>query len=136
MAGMQGGLGFSPTRRASTRWSACRKDWRNSSKPHGIGVSVLCPHFVRTRIRESGRNRPERYGETQTFDPASPAGQMLALIAASVAAGLDPAEVAVRVLAAIREDELYVFTHPEFRGEVDARFAAIQAAMDRAAPAK
>jgi|GEM_PF-3746367 len=46
--------------------------------------------------------------------------------------GLDPAVVAARTLAAIREDELYVFTHPEMRGEVDARFAAIQAALDKA----
>jgi hypothetical protein len=55
---------------------------------------------------------------------------MLALISASIAAGLDPADVAARVLAAIREDQLYVFTHPDMRGAVDARFAAIQAAMD------
>ena len=58
---------------------------------------------------------------------------MLASIAASVAAGLDPAEVAARVLAAIGDDELYVFTHPEIREGVDARFAAIRAAMDKAA---
>ena len=57
-------------------------------------------------------------------------GQMLALITASIAAGLDPADVAARVLSAIRDDELYVFTHPDMRGHVDARFAAIQAAMD------
>ncbi len=56
---------------------------------------------------------------------------MLALITASIAAGLDPADVAARVLAAIRDDELYVFTHPDMRGQVDARFAAIQVAMDR-----
>jgi len=103
-------------------------------KPYGIGVSVLCPSFVRTRIHESGRNRPEQYGETHTPDPASPAGQMLAFIAASIAAGLDPADVAAKVIAAIRADELYVFTHPDMRGGVDARFAAIQAAMDRVMP--
>jgi len=34
-------------------------------------------------------------------------------------------------MAAIRNDELYVFTHPNMRAEVDCRFAAIQAAMDR-----
>ena len=43
-------------------------------KPLGIGVTVLCPGFVRTRISESGRNRPERYGAARTPDPASPAG--------------------------------------------------------------
>jgi hypothetical protein len=40
--------------------------------------------------------------------------------------------VAARVLNAIREDELYIFTHPNMRAGVDERFAAIQAAMDQA----
>jgi NAD(P)-dependent dehydrogenase (short-subunit alcohol dehydrogenase family) len=133
MAGIQGGMGFSPYVAAKFAVVGMSEGLCQQLKPHGIGVSVLCPHFVRTRIHESGRNRPQRYGETQAFDPASPAGQMLALIAAAIAAGLDPADVAARVLAAIRADELYVFTHPQMRGEMDARFAAIQAAMDRAA---
>ena len=50
-----------------------------------------------------------------------------------IEAGLDPAEIAARVLAAIRHDELYVFTHPDMREQVDERFAAIQRAMDRVA---
>jgi NAD(P)-dependent dehydrogenase (short-subunit alcohol dehydrogenase family) len=133
MAGMDGGLGFSPYTASKFAVVGMSEGLSEQLKPHGIGVSVLCPHFVRTRIHESGRNRPERYGETQTPDQASPAGQMLALITASIAAGLDPADVAARVLAAIRADELYVFTHPDMRGAVDARFAAIQAAMDKVA---
>jgi hypothetical protein len=36
---------------------------------------------------------------------------------------MDPAEVARRVLAAIREDELYVFTHPDARGALKERFS-------------
>jgi NAD(P)-dependent dehydrogenase (short-subunit alcohol dehydrogenase family) len=131
MAGMNGGLGFSPYTAAKFAVVGMSEGLAEQLKPYGIGVSVLCPHFVRTRIHESGRNRPGRYGETQTPDPASPNGQMLAFIAASIAAGLDPADVAAKVLAAIRDDELYVFTHPEMRGLVDARFAAIQAAMDK-----
>jgi NAD(P)-dependent dehydrogenase (short-subunit alcohol dehydrogenase family) len=99
----------------------------------GIGVTVLCPGYVRTRIGESGRNRPERYGPALTPDPASPAGMLFARFAKLLQDGLDPSEVAARVLAAIREDELYAFTHPEMRHEMDERFAAIQAAMDRAA---
>jgi NAD(P)-dependent dehydrogenase (short-subunit alcohol dehydrogenase family) len=101
-------------------------------KPLGIGVTVLCPGYVRTRIGESGRNRPERYGTTQTPDPASPAGLLLAHIAERLQSGLAPSEVAARVLAAIRGDEPYVFTHPEMRGEVEERFAAIMAGMDKA----
>jgi short-subunit dehydrogenase len=102
-------------------------------KPHGIGVSVLCPHFVRTRIAESGRNRPARYGQPQPIDPASAAGQVSAEVAKGVEAGINPADVAARVLSAIRNDEFYVFTHPNMREMVDGRFAAIQAAMDAVA---
>jgi len=91
---------------------------------------VLCPEYVRTRIGESGRNRPERYGKSPQLDPASPAAQMVAEIASRLEAGIDPAEVAAKVLAAIRNEELYVFTHPNMREAVDRRFAAIQAAMD------
>lgn len=133
MAGMNSGLGFSPYVASKFAVVGMSEGLAAQLAPLGIGVTVLCPGYVRTRIGESGRNRQERYGKTQTPDPASPAGQMFALIAASIAAGLDPADVAARVLTAIREDELYVFTHPEMRGEMDQRFAAIQAAMNRAA---
>ena len=30
-----------------------------------VGVSVLCPAFVRTRYAESARNRPSRFGATK-----------------------------------------------------------------------
>jgi NAD(P)-dependent dehydrogenase (short-subunit alcohol dehydrogenase family) len=131
MAGMINGMGFSPY--AATKFAvvAMSEGLATQLKPHGIGVSVLCPSFVNTRIGESGRNRPERYGATQPLDPTSPAGMMVAEIARRLQSGLDPAAVATRVLSAIRENELYVFTHPNMREEVDERFAAIQAAMDK-----
>jgi len=131
MAGMQGGLGFSPYGASKFAVVSMSEALAMQLKPHGIGVSVLCPSYVRTRIGESGRNRPERYGQSQPLDPASPAAAMVAEIARQLEAGLDPASVAARVLTAIREDELYVFTHPGMRAEVEARFAAILAAMDR-----
>ena len=132
MAGMNGGLGFSPYVASKFAVVGMSEGLATQLKPLGIGVSVLCPGFVRTGIGESGRNRPERYGETQTPDPASPAGQLLAYIAERLRTGLDPSEVAARVVSAIRGDELYVFTHPEMRGEVEERFAAIMAALDKA----
>jgi NAD(P)-dependent dehydrogenase (short-subunit alcohol dehydrogenase family) len=131
MAGMNGGLGFSPYTASKFAVVAMSEGLAMQLKPFGIGVSVLCPSFVRTRIGESGRNRPERYGATQTPDPASATGLLLAQIAARLQAGIDPSDVAACVLAAIREDEFYVFTHPGMRLEVDQRFAAIQAAMDK-----
>jgi NAD(P)-dependent dehydrogenase (short-subunit alcohol dehydrogenase family) len=131
MAGMNGGLGFSPYAASKFAVVAMSEGLAIQLRPHGIGVTVLCPSFVRTRIGESGRNRPERYGQPPALDPSSPAAMMVAEIARRLQSGLDPAEVAARVLSAIREDELYVFTHPNMREEVDERFAAIQAAMDK-----
>jgi NAD(P)-dependent dehydrogenase (short-subunit alcohol dehydrogenase family) len=131
MAGMNGGLGFSPYVASKFAVVGMSEGLATQLKPLGIGVTVLCPGYVRTRIGESGRNRPERYGTTQTPDPASPAGLLLAHIAERLQSGLAPSEVAARVLAAIRGDELYVFTHPEMRGEVEERFAVIMAGMDK-----
>ena len=133
MAGMNAGLGFSPYHASKFAVVAMSEGLAGQLRPLGIGVSVLCPSYVRTRIGESGRNRPERYGRAQAPDPASPAGMLVAEIAKRLQAGLDPAEVAARLLAAIRENELYVFTHPNMREEVDERFAAIRAAMDKVA---
>src|SRR6202161_1830256 len=127
MAGMNSGLGFSPYVASKFAVVGMSEGLAMQLKPLGIGVSVLCPDYVRTRIGASGRNRPERYGPTQTPDPASPQGQLIAYIAEHLRSGLDPAEIATRVLAAIRGDELYVFTHPEMRGELEERFAAIMA---------
>ncbi len=133
MAGLLSGDWFSPYTASKFAVVGLSEGLVRQLAPLGIGVSVLCPGFVRTRISESGRNRPERYGPTRTLDPASPAGQIAAAIAQLVQSGLDPSDVAARVLAAIRAGELYVFTHPDMRPELEARFAAILAAMDKAA---
>ncbi len=133
MAGMVSGLGFSPYAASKFAVVTMSEGLAMQLAPFGIGVTVLCPGFVRTRISESARNRPERYGPMQTPDPASPAGILAAQLAQLGRSGIDPSDVAARVLTAIREDELYVFTHPEMRTEAKERFAAILAAMDKAA---
>jgi NADP-dependent 3-hydroxy acid dehydrogenase YdfG len=93
-----------------------------------IGVTVLCPGLVRTRIAESVRTRAERFGVgTVLPEPAK------ARIAERVRGGLDPQEVARRTLTAIRDNDLYVITHPETRGAVEERFRRILAAYDKSA---
>ena len=131
MAGMINGMGLSPYAASKFAVVAMSEGLAAQLKPLGIGVSVLCPSYVRTGIGESGRNRPQRYGPAPTLDPASPAAALVAEIALRLQAGLDPAAVAARVLDAIRNDELYVFTHSDMGTGVDERFAAIQAAMDK-----
>jgi NAD(P)-dependent dehydrogenase (short-subunit alcohol dehydrogenase family) len=133
MAGMVSGLGFGPYSASKFAVVTMSEGLAMELKPLGIGVSVLCPGWVRTRIGESGRNRPERYGPRRVPEPGTPAAALVAHIAERLRSGLDPAEVARLVLTAIREDELYVFTHPEMRFDMEERFAAISAAMDKAA---
>ena len=135
MAGLNSGMGFSAYSASKFAVVNMSEGVAARIKPLGIGVTVLCPGFVRTRITESGRNRPARYGPSQKPDPASSAGTLVAQIAELVRSGLDPDDVAAQVLTAIRENELYVFTHhdADWRGELEARFAGILAAMDKAA---
>lgn len=92
--------------------------------PENIGVSVLCPSFTRTRIGFSGRNRPARFGPAKTASP-----QVLDLLEK----GREPAEIAARTLDAIRDNELYILTHPEWNWELEKRIAALQEAIRRSA---
>ncbi len=96
----------------------------------GIGVSVLCPGWVNTAIGESQRHRPARLGPPQTPTPL--ALERRAQITALLRAGISPDEVAARVMAAIRDDDLYVFTHSVMRAALEERFRRIRAAYDKA----
>jgi NAD(P)-dependent dehydrogenase (short-subunit alcohol dehydrogenase family) len=133
MAGMLSGMGFSPYAASKFAVVTMSEGLAMELRPLGIGVTVVCPGFASTRIGDNGRNRPERYGPAQRPSLATRAGVMAAQIAELVRTGIDSADVAARVVAAIRDDELYVFTHPEMRAEAAERFASILAAMDKAA---
>ncbi len=135
MAGMNSGLGFSAYSASKFAVVNISEGLAKQLAPLGIGVTVLCPGYVRTRIWESNRNRQERYGPPERPDPASPAGLFAAQLAELGRAGLDPSDVAAQVLTAISENELYVFPHhsSQWRAELEERFDAILAAMDRAA---
>jgi NAD(P)-dependent dehydrogenase (short-subunit alcohol dehydrogenase family) len=75
-----------------------------------IGVSVLCPSFVRTNMPYSERNRP---ADVPSVD-GSPAWQAhLAANRALAAEGLDPATVAALVVEAVMRERFYVLPHPE-----------------------
>ena len=135
MAGLNSGLGFSPYAASKFAVVNISEGLAKQLMPLGIGVTVLCPGFVRTRIWEAGRNRQDRYGPARRPDPDSAAGKLAAQLAEFGQSGLDPADVAAQVLTAIRDNELYVFTHhsAEWRAELQERFDTILAAMDKAA---
>jgi NAD(P)-dependent dehydrogenase (short-subunit alcohol dehydrogenase family) len=88
-----------------------------------VGVSVLCPGWVQTRIVESERNRPAEYGPAPELNEFEK--QMQEVIAGLVAAGQTPEEVASKVVEAIRERRFYVVTHPEMLPGVEHRAQAI-----------
>src|SRR5258706_9080954 len=60
MAGMSSGLGFSPYAASKFAVVSMSEGLAMQLKPRGIGVTVLCPRFLRTPIRGSWGNRFER----------------------------------------------------------------------------
>jgi NAD(P)-dependent dehydrogenase (short-subunit alcohol dehydrogenase family) len=122
MAGMVSPPNMEPYTATKFAVVAMSEGWAQQLAPMGIGMSVLCPGFVKTRILESGRARQSRYGDRA---PDVRSDEARAEAAKMVLGGLDPDVVGERVLEAIKAGELYIFTHPEMRAAVDARFAAI-----------
>lgn len=116
---------------AATKFAvvAMSEGWAGQLAPEGIGVSVLCPALVRTRIHESGRARQDRYGGAGAVDAL---GQGIDESAQSIQSGIDPDIVGARVLEAVKAGEFYIFTHPAVREMVQARFAAIMKGFDDA----
>ena len=83
-----------------------------------IGVSVLCPGFVQTRIAESERNRPPWAPERDVAGAAELRGAVQSM----VDGGIAPSKVAERVIDAVRTDTFYVLTHPELDDAITTRF--------------
>jgi len=77
-----------------------------------IGVSVLCPGWVNTKIADADRNRPE---ELSRSNPLAPEAESAALdmVKSLLKSGLDPADIADQVFTAIKDDQLYIITHPD-----------------------
>ena len=84
----------------------------------GVGVSLLCPGAVVTRI-------------TQAADPQTCGGDAIAVDAGAVSAD----EVARQMIGGIRSNSAYIFTHGGFRGEIEDDCAALIAAVPPGAAA-
>ncbi len=83
----------------------------------GVGVSVLCPGLVATKIFESERNRPDDGGPTD-YPDAEPSR-------AAIPHGAPPAEIAVHVVAAVKEERLHILPSPEVLPILAERFRCI-----------
>lgn len=76
-----------------------------------VGVSLLAPGFVRTRIPDAERNLPAGVPSSPN-DPAR-RGVLDFMDTMIKTQGMDPAEVARQVVQAVREDRFFVLTHPD-----------------------
>ena len=108
---------------------AMSEGWAGQLAAKNIGVSILCPGFVQTRIHESRRNRPDAYGA----DQREARSEVELVSAAAVTGGIPVGPVAGRVVEAIKDNDLYIFTHPEMKAATEARFQRILEAFDKSA---
>ena len=84
-----------------------------------VGVSVLCPGFVSTRIYEADRNRPD---DLRNEDAAPVDAEARRAISRVISEGIPPSQVADAVFQAIRDEQFYIFTHDNFDDAIRTRF--------------
>ena len=84
-----------------------------------LGVSVLCPGFVQTRIHESDRNIPENLVSLE--EPTEEVEFMRQMVKDLVTGGIPPEQVAADVFNAVATGRFYVLPHPEYAEQIRAR---------------
>jgi NAD(P)-dependent dehydrogenase (short-subunit alcohol dehydrogenase family) len=92
-----------------------------------IRCSVLCPAFVPTGIDDSGRNRPHDLSDPERAKTPDDIALDNALKKAVRSGRLMPADIAQAVFEAVREERLYIITHPRILGAVQARMEDVLA---------
>ena len=85
-----------------------------------IGVSVVCPSWVKTQIHNSARNRP-----TSVDSTPERTSEVSSMIESLIAGGIEPSEVAESIVSAVMTRQLYVLTHDEVSVAVRQRAEAI-----------
>ncbi len=81
-------------------------------RPHDIGVSVLCPMIVETKINENSlRMRPRELRNADGTDIPQTGGDAPPLVGGTI----QPEELARRVVRAVERRDFYILTHPEQR---------------------
>lgn len=117
VAGLQANPGIAPYNVAKFGVVALSETLRRELDGTGVGVSVLCPGPVNTRIVEAERNLPsgvERSSGAVADHFRSGAGAMLAK-------GMDPVAVGAMVLDAILTGRFWILTHPDWPDIMAAR---------------
>jgi NAD(P)-dependent dehydrogenase (short-subunit alcohol dehydrogenase family) len=78
----------------------------------GVGVSVLCPGYVRTRVGRCERNWPTRLGPLPETPPEFEFIRRAVLQA--IDSGMEPSVVATKVANAVKQHRFWILTHDEW----------------------
>jgi NAD(P)-dependent dehydrogenase (short-subunit alcohol dehydrogenase family) len=89
--------------------------------PDFIGVSILCPGMVKTKLSSSVTHRQARFGGPGEPGPGS-------------ALGLEAEEVGEKAVEGIKRGDFFIVTHPPVRALVEERTEELLAAFDAQAP--
>ena len=111
---------------AATKYAvtALSEGLRLDLEDENIGVSVLAPAAVVTNIMTSDRNRHGRFGGPTTGSQSERFNDMFRQT------GITPEAVGERVIQAILDNELYIFTHLDTQPWLEERHRRIEAAFD------
>lgn len=96
--------------------------YADSIKAHGIGMSILCPAFVTSNLIQAERNRPEQLG-------ARP-GNLEPILGPGFEEGMSPMTLGKWVVKAVRDEQLFIFSHPVMREMVQGHFDQVMAGFD------
>jgi NAD(P)-dependent dehydrogenase (short-subunit alcohol dehydrogenase family) len=97
-----------------------------------VGVSVLCPAVVNTRIGDAERNRPQALQNESGAEPPPAAQAFGEAFRAALAGGLPPDNVARSAVHAIKNDRLYAIPQPETETRIRSRMERILADIQTA----
>jgi NAD(P)-dependent dehydrogenase (short-subunit alcohol dehydrogenase family) len=99
-----------------------------------VGVSVLCPSWVRTNISTASRNLPERLAYELTTEQMAQIAEYKGRRKLQQVTAMEPDEVADRVCDAIRTNRFYVITHESSVANIQDRFDRILAGENPVEP--
>jgi NAD(P)-dependent dehydrogenase (short-subunit alcohol dehydrogenase family) len=115
---------YCTTKHGVVAMSECLQHDLNLAAGGKVKVSVLCPAWVKTKIADSGRNRPASAPRAQ--EALTPQGQMIeTMVRAAVDAGMPAELVAERVLQAIVDEKFWILTHSKTKKMVEKRVRGI-----------
>lgn len=124
-------IGYLPYTVTKYGVAALSEGLRETLAPRGIGVSLLCPGMIRTRIMESDRNLPDRFATAERGGPSGQTtGKLMGVLENAVSRGIDPLYVGELVCEGILGNWAYIFTDMAFEPAISARFEGIRRGFD------